>query len=192
MRGLLGGWRVPGWWGRAAVAVVVALAAGCVSVPAAQAISLDTEVAFQANNGDLFLLFGGDTGFGMMRGTSPSVDPYAIGIPPPLDNHQVAFQANTGNLWVLGPQSPGDSGLGMNRGASPSLDKFNVAFQANTGNLFAIGPCCPGGGDTGVAMMSGTSPSINGNGDFAFQDTGNDLQLRVSAMLSSPWGRVPV
>jgi hypothetical protein len=78
----------------------------------------------------------------------------------------------------IGPQTPGDSGLGMNgSGTSPSIDSFNAAFQANTGNLWRIGPCCPGGGDTGVGMMTGTSPSIDENGDFAAQDTDNDLVL---------------
>ena len=64
-------------WGRATVALVAALAAAWVSVPAAQALSQVTEIAFQANTGSLWTwtLLGGarDTGLGMMPGTSPSV-----------------------------------------------------------------------------------------------------------------------
>jgi hypothetical protein len=173
----LGAWCVPGVWARAGVAIVVALAAACVSVPGAQAISPNVEVAYQLTNGHLFTSAAGDTGLGMMAGTSPSVDPVAIGSLP-INKHQVAFQANTGNLWVIGPQSPGDGGLGMAAGTSPSIDSFNAAFQANTGNLYVIGPNAPSNGaDLGIVMMPGTSPTINRNGDFAAQDSDGDLEL---------------
>jgi hypothetical protein len=61
------------------------LGSGVRKRPAAQTISLNAEIAFQANTGSLYLLFSADTGLGMMPGTSPSVDPSAIGLP--IDNH---------------------------------------------------------------------------------------------------------
>ena len=58
-----------------------------------------SEIAFQANGGDLWTVGSngtggdGDTGFGMMAGTSPS-----------MAGSEIAFQSNTGALW-------GDLGL---------------------------------------------------------------------------------
>jgi hypothetical protein len=74
----------------------------------------------------------------------------------------VAFQANTGNLWVVGNSGKGDMGLGMMAGTSPSIASIGndwvVAFQANTSNLWVVGRF--GKGDTGLGMMAGTSPCI--------------------------------
>jgi hypothetical protein len=77
----------------------------------------------------------------------------------------VAFQANTGNLWVVGTDNGGDMGLGMMANTSPSLAAlpgggWQVAFQANTGNLWVVGT--DNGGDMGLGMMANTSPSIAG------------------------------
>ena len=67
--------------GRAAVALVVGLAAACVSVPAARAISISNEIVFQANTGTLWTwtlwVALWNTGLGMMAGTSPSVASYS-------------------------------------------------------------------------------------------------------------------
>jgi hypothetical protein len=93
----------------------------------------------------------------------------------------IAFQASTGNLWVVGTDGEGDTRLGMMRGTSPSL-AWNpaggsiVAFQANTGHLWTSGAL--GAGDTQLGMKAGTSPSVvvntNGGVTIAFQaNTGN-------------------
>jgi hypothetical protein len=58
---------------------------------------------------------------------------------------QAAFQANTGNMWVVGAKGdPGDTHLGMRPGTSPSIialpgGGWQAAFQANTGNLWVVG-----------------------------------------------------
>jgi hypothetical protein len=95
--------------------------------------------------------------------------------------YEVAFQANTANLWSVGWDPKGDWALGLMEGTSPSITRlsgggYQVAFQANTGNLWVVGS--QGGGDTGYGMMRGTSPAIaglaNGGYEVAFQaNTGN-------------------
>jgi hypothetical protein len=106
---------------------------------------------------------------------------------PALD-YPVAFQANTGALWVLGPGGPGNLSLGMAAGTSPSLTRLTnggiqVAFQANTGTLWTWGTA--GSGDLGYGMASGTSPSItalpNGGYQIAFQANTGELHYTGSA-----------
>jgi hypothetical protein len=106
-------------WGHVAVAVVVVLAL-CVGVPAARALTLNTEIAFQANTGELWTWSinkqPSGTGLGMAAGTSPSVASLSgLG----LANHEIAFQANTGDLWTIGPFGQGDTGLGDGGGYQP-------------------------------------------------------------------------
>ena len=140
----------------------------CVAVP------LRT-VAFEANTTDLWLVGEnnqGDTGFGMMKATSPSI----CGLPN--GGYQIAFQANTGSLWTVGQNNQGDTGFGMMKGTSPSIcglpnGGYQIAFQANTGSLWTVGQ--NNQGDTGFGMMPGTSPSIcaipsyGGSYEVAFQ-----------------------
>jgi hypothetical protein len=95
--------------------------------------------------------------------------------------YEVAFQANTSNLWTVGRDTHGDWLLGMAAGTSPSIATLSgggyvVAFQANTGNLWTTGST--GSRDWGLGMMHGTSPSVtalaNGGFEVAFQaNTGN-------------------
>ena len=143
-------------WGHAAVAIVVALAATCVSVPAAQAWSKTMEIGFQASSGDLWTWTidnpGSNTGMGMMAGTSPSVAPSAADA-----NHEIAFQANTGYLWTTGAGGQGPTPFGMMAGTSPSISGSEIAFQANGGDLWTNSSL---DGDTGMGMMAGTSPSL--------------------------------
>jgi hypothetical protein len=52
----------------------------------------------------------------------------------------VAFQANTGNLWLV-KNGAADQRLGMASPASPSIVAlpnagYQIAFEANTGNLW--------------------------------------------------------
>ena len=102
----------------------------------------------------------------MMKGTSPAIS----GLP--AGGYEVAFQANTGNLWYVGQGSGsitrGDRGLGMKAGTSPAIAAlpaggFEVAFQANTGNLWVVGEGSGSitRGDWGLGM-AGTSPDITG------------------------------
>jgi hypothetical protein len=161
--------RLPRAWQRAAVAIAAALSAACVSVPAAQALSLNTEIAIQANTGNLWTwtATGGahDTGLGMMQETSPSVAPLSgFG-----SNHEIAFQANTGDLWTTGAFGQGDMHLGMEAGTSPSLGAVNrVAFVANTGDPNTPGDLwITGQGDTGISTAypdawDASSPSAAG------------------------------
>jgi hypothetical protein len=127
---------VPRVWRRAAVAIVAATAATCVSVPAAQAWPTTMQIAFQANTGDLWTFTASDPGsatpYGLMAGTNPSVAPVAgLG-----SNHEIAFQANTGYLWTAGAGGQGATPYGTMAGTSPSINKYgNIAFQANTGHL---------------------------------------------------------
>jgi Ca2+-binding RTX toxin-like protein len=168
---------VPRGWGRAAVAIVAALAAVCVSVPAAQAMPWDTEIAIQANTGILWTWTqpgASDTGLGMKAGTSPSIAG-GLGLG---SNHEIAFQANTGYLWTTGAGGGGRTPYGMMAGTSPSADGGYVAFQANTGDLWEVGPS--GKGDTLGEMMAGTSPSVNGSGEVAYHDTSGTLGLLQS------------
>ncbi len=143
-------------WGHAAVAFVVALAAACVSVPAAQAWSKTMEIGFQASSGDLWTWTidnpGSNLGMGMMAGTSPSVAASAADA-----NHEIAFQANTGYLWTTGAGGQGPSPFGMMAGTSPSIGGSEIAFQANGGDLWTNSSL---DGDTGMGMMAGTSPSL--------------------------------
>ena len=155
--------------GRAAVAFVVALAAACGYVPAARAFSTNTEIAFQANTGDLWTWAidnpGSSTGMGMMAGSGPSVAP----LPGFGSNHEIAFQAKTGYLWTTGAFGQGATPYGMMAATSPSINKFGeIAFQGNTGHLRTTGLF---GGDSALAMMAGTSPSMNLNKTVAFQDS---------------------
>jgi hypothetical protein len=138
----------------------VALAAACVSVPAAQATDY---VAFQANTGSLWKWdssFGGhDLHLGMKKGTSPSITVTRRGLP----KINIAFQANTGHLWEWTNFSGGhDLHLGMMTGTSPSLaapifTEPEIAFQANTGHLWIFRH--RRGTDTGLGMMPHSSPS---------------------------------
>jgi hypothetical protein len=116
------------------------------------------------------------TQLGMLGGTSPSLAAIAA-----TNAWQLAFQANTTNLWVVGTQdNRGDMGLGMMTNTSPSIAmtqaSWQVAFQANTSNLWIVGTQ-DNRGDMGLGMMTNTSPSIAvsaGGWQSAFQaNTGN-------------------
>jgi Ca2+-binding RTX toxin-like protein len=174
------------------VAVVVALAAVCVVVPAAQAQS---QVAFQGSNGSLWT-WGPQTGAsdlsaGMMAGTSPSIN----------NRGEIAFQADTGSLWT---NKSGDLGLGMMKGTSPSIDDSccatygeggQIVFQADTGDLWQVGGAS-NDASWHLGMQAGTSPSIapdenpNSPADyFAFQaNTGHLWNLFEGGSLTPDTG----
>jgi Ca2+-binding RTX toxin-like protein len=146
----------PRVWGRAVVAMVAALAAVCVMVPAAQA---QPQVAFQANTGSLWIVDqwtgAKDLTAGMAPGTSPSINNWG----------EIAFQANTNSLWT---NKNGALNLGMMPGTSPSIDDDccaltgaggQIVFQANTGDLWQVGGSS-NNNSWNLGMRAGTSPSI--------------------------------
>jgi hypothetical protein len=122
----------------------------------------DFEVAFEAANAspqgpwDLVTIAvgGGEItptnwGLGMMKGTSP-----AITALPTKDSFQLAFQANTGDLWSVGDAGNRDYGLAMMAGTSPAITalaygSYQAAFQAKAeppdpnGDLSTAGPGLP-------------------------------------------------
>jgi cell wall-associated NlpC family hydrolase len=78
--------------------------------------------------------------------------------------YQIAFQANTSNLWVTGAAGTADTGLGMMAGTSPSITAlpnggYQILFQANTGEMWRYSPQT-GIAPVGLGMMVGTSPAV--------------------------------
>jgi hypothetical protein len=77
-------------------------------------------IAFHGGNHDLWTFDiasnpqAVDTGLGMMPGTSPSATNMSNG------GYQIAFQANTGTLWLTGALSK-NTGLQMSGPSSPSI-----------------------------------------------------------------------
>ena len=101
---------------------------------------------------------------GMMPGTSPDLT--EVG-----HNVEVAFQANTGDLWTYtAPETHPAQGtatslrLGMAPATSPSISTTpggtdtEIVFQGNTGTLWSAGT--EGVHNLGFGMAHGTSPSI--------------------------------
>jgi hypothetical protein len=105
----------------------------------------------------------------------------ATGLATDPSGQEIAFEANTGNLWAVGsgPNSVsiGDLRLGMMNGTSPSITAlvgggYEMAFQANTGDLWVVG--FGGGrasspGDLHLGMLKGTSPSITALAQGGYQ-----------------------
>lgn len=129
-------------------------------------------VAFQGADGNLHIEYvypGADensnTGYGMASGSSPSI--------AALDGSQkgpyvaIAFQANTGELWMCVPGGVvATTGLGMAAGSSPSITatpngNFAIAMRANTGALWTYVPNGPVNG-TPYGIEAGANPSITG------------------------------
>jgi Peptidase A4 family len=112
-----------------------------------------------------------NTQLGMALQTHPAIAAAANG------TWEVAFQANTGELYEYTPQTGGvPLGYSMAAGTSPSITAmpggFEIAFQDSDGTLWELGPS--GAWATGIAMAASTSPAIagpvSGNGSIvAFQ-----------------------
>jgi Ca2+-binding RTX toxin-like protein len=123
------------------------------------------DVAFQANNGDLYIIYnlrsggGGDTGAKMMPGTSPAID----------DNDDIAFQGSNGDLWVwIAPAAGVGSGahdlqLGMKAGTSP-------AIGLDPGGLGGARPATSKIGGSGNDRLIGSSRN-----DLIYGGRGNDV-----------------
>jgi cell wall-associated NlpC family hydrolase len=100
---------------------------------------------------------------------------------PTNTGYETAFQANTGDLWSVGPDDMhGGWGFGIAPETSPAItsvgNSYEMAFQANTGNLWSVGPY-EMHGSWGFGMAAGTNPAITSVGnsyEMAFQsNTGN-------------------
>ncbi len=114
--------------------------------------------AFQANTGYLWTEAGGvgtNQGQGMHAGTSPAMTTVS-------GQHETAFQANTGNLIVIGPVRA-NTGQPMRAGTNPAIaasgSSFEVAYQGSDGNLRTWTPT-GGAVNQGQGMKPGTSPAI--------------------------------
>ena len=93
-----------------------------------------------------------DLHLGMMRGTSPGITALVDG------GYEIAFQANTGDLWTAGTAGDQDWKLGMMAGTSPAIaglsdGSYEVAFEANTTSLWVV-TSAGGGGDQHLGMIS--------------------------------------
>ena len=155
---------IAGLWVAAVVALAGAVPAGAAPLPEHFKIASqggDHQHLFTLTSSGLV-----DTRLGMNAGTSPSINMWG----------EVAFQANTGELWKYDAGGGGDdTRLGMKAGTSPSINWWgDVAFQADTGHLWVWSSTFREGRDLHLGMRAGTSPSINDHGATAFQaDTGH-------------------
>ncbi|HEX8742559.1 MAG TPA: CHAP domain-containing protein [Thermoleophilaceae bacterium] len=113
---------------------------------------------------------------------TPAASSPAAGAGPAGNGFQVAFQANTGDLWTVGSADNSDRKLGMRAATSPALAAlsgggYEVAFQANTSNLWTVGSA--DNSDRKLGMREGTSPAIaslaSGGYQAAFQANTGDL-----------------
>ena len=129
--------------------------------PSIAAVGSSYLVAFQAATTHHLIVVNSalqatDTKYGMAAGTSPSITGLANG------KYEIAFQANTGQLWTV--PDHGNSGDGMMAGTSPSITAvgsgYTVAFQANTGDLWEFPSTTNSGVSMKSGMKAGTSPSI--------------------------------
>lgn len=143
------------------------------------------ELAYQGTNTHLIIsgTISEDTGLGMRTGTSPAITALNNG------GFEVAFQANTGDLWIagsIGNLSIGsglfasDLGFGMLANSSPSITAigsgYETAFQSNNRSLWVAGSA--GTANWGLGMADGTSPSIasvNGSYQVAIQANSGHL-----------------
>jgi len=144
------------------VAVVDSVDPGTLTV---NAVEENVSPAYETSPGRATYTFAG--GHWTRQGTSASPIGFVHANADPFSgtgSYEVAFQANTGNLWTVGSDNHGDTKLGMMAGTSPSIaavgGSYEVAFQANTGNLWTVGS--DNHGDWNLGMRAGTSPSIAG------------------------------
>jgi hypothetical protein len=132
--------------------------------PSITALPAGTETAYQGTDSDLELTGPGgtvDTGYGMLAGTSPAITALSGGA------FDVAFQANTGVLWVYSSASgtAASLGYGMMAGTDPAIATLSggavrVAFQANTGELWTSAATAGSGKSLVLPMAGHSSPAI--------------------------------
>jgi hypothetical protein len=86
----------------------------------------DFQIAFEANNDDLYI-WGSDgnanTAASMAAGTNPSITP--IG-----DNgYDIAYQGSNGDLWLYGSDGSMDTGHAMASGTSPAITATSAGYE---------------------------------------------------------------
>jgi hypothetical protein len=159
----------PGSWG---LAMAPGTDPAVIELPEQGSLSGGVEMAYQGTNGDLWL-YGraaeGDTGLGMLAGTSPSITNLQSG------GYQVAFQASTGVLWTMGTDGTYNTGEAMAAGTSPVITDINDNTYTSNENTYFVSIQTSGGtllnlnwvasndvllNSTGLAMAPGTSPSV--------------------------------
>lgn len=104
-----------------------------------------------------------NTKLGMMQNTSPSVTGLFGYFP--TDSYEVAFQANTGYLWLVGTAATGNTWYPVAAGTSPSIasqsdGSYEVAFEAPAASDGECYLSTLSSGSLGFGMKCGTSPSI--------------------------------
>jgi hypothetical protein len=104
---------------------------------------------------------------------------------------EIAFQANTSDLWTAGVAG-GSQGFGMMKATSPAITeiggRYEIAFQANTGSLWTAGVA--GTKDWSLPMARATSPSVTtlgGSFEVAYQGSDGDLWT-AGADGTKDWG----
>jgi hypothetical protein len=103
----------------------------------------------------------------MMAGTSPAITGVAVNTRGDY-GLQLAVQNNTGVMETVGAAGTYTAQVTMSPGTSPAITTladrtYQVAFQAYNTDLFTLGSNY-GLDNTGLSMMTGTSPSIAGIG----------------------------
>ena len=165
--------------GPASIEVQLLTTSGSSSAP-----TCEGDTGFTAETNNLSLVANSCTAFG---GSSPGIR-FTEHLAEPT-SVPVAFQANTGNLWLDQGYIATDQELGMMAGTTPSIAVLPsgavvVAFQANTGNLWLEEN--GSGYDQQLGMMAGTSPSIavlpGGEVAVAFQANTGSLWLEENGV----------
>ena len=99
---------------------------------------------------------------GWLAGTSPAVNRYGA----------IAFQANTGHLWLIDPLlGPDDTFESMMAGTSPTIDLGGRILIQDSEGFFNGYPDI----GSGTIMAAGTSPSGNDQDYSAYQGNNGDL-----------------
>jgi hypothetical protein len=185
--------------GRAAGAVMAAViaVAALAAAPQARAVGGITDgtqggIAFGINTGELTNIIPGIGWTNLHRAMWPGSSPSITTLSGTTNAYQMAFQANTSELWTCGTLGCGGLGLGMMPGTSPSITvlwtsngstAYQIAFQANTGTLWTTGSL--GTANLGVPMNPHSSPSIapqpGGGYEIAYETSGNQLAVAGTA-----------
>jgi N-acetylmuramoyl-L-alanine amidase len=103
----------------------------------------------------------------MRAQTSPTITALAGG------GFEMAFQANTGELWTVGSAGNRNWGLGMRAQTSPTITAlagrgFEIALQASSGQLWTGGNGSANGGQAWLlGLMAASSPSMSAAGPLA-------------------------
>jgi hypothetical protein len=142
------------------------------SIAGTGAAAGQADIAYHGSNGDLWVLpLGGspkDLGLPMAPGTSPSITEVAG------DTDVIAYADPGGSLREVSPAGAGGPiGVSMAAGTSPGITGDSgggtvVAVQSSAGHLVTYDSGTGALTDTGLALMSGSSPDITATAPLAF------------------------